>query len=175
VARPSRGAADLPARPRISVLIPTYGQAAFVRRALDSLLRQTFASWEARIVLDGAIDETPVVVQGFLGDGRFHVRSLARNVGLGAALNLALDDAAADAIAYLPTDDVWHADHLATTLAALDGAPDAALAFAGLRHHYNRTSLEPIADGLQLVQVVHRRTADRWVERNDSYDFQVAT
>ncbi len=154
------------AQPRVSVLIPTYGQAAFVRRALDSLVRQSFADWEARIVLDGAIDETPTVVQDVMTDPRVHVRALPRNVGLGAALNVALDDAEAELIAYLPTDDVWHADHLATTVATLDAAPDAVLAWAGLRHHYNRTSLDPIADGLQLVQVVHRRTPDRWLTRD---------
>ncbi len=156
-------------RPRVSVLIPTYGQASFVRRALDSLLRQDMPDWEARIVLDGTIDDTAVLVQAYMGDPRIHARSLDRNVGLGAALNIALDeaDAAADTIAYLPTDDVWHADHLATGLDALDGDPEAILAFAGLRHHYNRTSLEPIPDGLQLVQVLHRRTDDRWVERDE--------
>jgi glycosyltransferase involved in cell wall biosynthesis len=153
--------------PRVSVLIPTYGQAAFVRRALDSLVRQTFPDWEARLVLDGAIDDTPTLIQEYLGDARFHVRTVARNVGLGAALNLALEDAEADLIAYLPTDDLWHGNHLASTIAELDAAPDAVLAYAGLRHHYNRTSLEPMADGLQLVQVVHRPTGDRWVERGE--------
>lgn len=153
--------------PRVSVLIPTYGQAAFVRRALDSLVRQAFSEWEARIVLDGAIDDTPAIVQDAMADPRIHARALPRNVGLGAALNLALDDAEADLIAYLPTDDVWHEDHLATTVAALDGDPAAALAYSGLRHHYNRTSLEPIPDGLQLAQVVHRRFDDRWLVRDE--------
>ncbi len=165
--RPRRPLPEDRRPPRVSVLVPTYGQAAFVRRALDSLVRQTFQDWEARIVLDGASDDTPTLVQAYLGDARFHVRALDQNVGLGAALNLALGEAEADLIAYLPTDDVWHADHLAATIATLDEASDAVLAYAGLRHHYNRTALEPIADGLQLVQVVHRRTADRWIERDE--------
>ena len=160
-----------PARtsPRVSVLIPTYGQASFVRRALDSLMRQEMSDWEARIVLDGTIDDTAVLVQAYMGDPRIHARSLDRNVGLSAALNIALEDAdpGVEAIAYLPTDDVWHADHLGTGLAALDGDPEAILASAGLRHHYSRMSLEPISDRLQLVQVLHRRTDDRWVERGE--------
>jgi glycosyl transferase family 2 len=161
------GAGAAPSAPRVSILIPTWGHAAFIRRALDSLVRQTFSDWEARIALDGAVDDTPALVRPYARDPRFHVRGLDRNVGLGAALNEALTDATGELIAYLPTDDVWAADHLATTIAALDARPDAVLAFAGLRHHYNRTSLEPIADGLQLVQVVHRRTEDRWVERGE--------
>ena len=151
------------------MLIPTHGQASFARRALDSLMRQSMPDWEARIVLDGTVDDTAVLVQPYMADPRVNARSLDRNVGLGAALNVALADGdpSVGVIAYLPTDDVWHADHLAAGLAALDGDPRAILAFAGLRHHYNRTSLEPIPDGLQLVQVLHRRTDDRWLERHE--------
>jgi hypothetical protein len=49
------GAGAAPSAPRASVLIPTWGHAAFIRRALDGLVRQTFRDWEARIVLDGAV------------------------------------------------------------------------------------------------------------------------
>ena len=152
---------------RVSVIMPTWGHAAFIRRALDSLVRQTFTDWEIRIVFDGVSDETPSLLAGYARDPRVHVRELDANRGLGAALNAGLDDAQGELVAYLPSDDVWAADHLAVTVRTLDAVPDAALAYAGLRHHYNRTSLEPIADGLQLVQVVHRRTDDRWVERTE--------
>ena len=42
------------------------------------------------------------------------------------------------------------------------------LAYSGVRHHYNRMAPGQIDDTpLQLVQVLHRRTADRWVERTE--------
>src|SRR3954464_6230315 len=96
----ARGGA--PSTPRVSVLIPTWGHAAFVRRALDSLVRQTFPDWEARIVLDGAIDDTPALVRAFQADRRIHVRAIDRNVGFGAAVNEGLADACGELIAYLP-------------------------------------------------------------------------
>jgi glycosyltransferase involved in cell wall biosynthesis len=133
----SRGRAGASSTPRVSVLIPTWGHAAFVRRALDSLVHQTFEDWEARVILDGAVDETPALIRAFAADPRIHVRTLERNIGLGGALNEALADARGELIAYLPTDDVWAADHLVTTVATLDANPAAVLAFAGLRHHYN--------------------------------------
>ena len=43
------------AAPRVSVLMPTYRQAHFIRRALDSLLAQTLVDWEALIVDDGSV------------------------------------------------------------------------------------------------------------------------
>src|SRR3954454_23684123 len=117
----------------VSVLIPTFGQAAFVRRALDSLVRQSFRDWEAHIVIDGVIDDTPALVEPYRDDLRITITALEWNAGFGAALNVALAATTAPLVAYLPTDDVWHADHLATALATLDANPHAALAYAGIR------------------------------------------
>lgn len=153
---------------RVSVLMPTFNYAAFVRRALDSLFAQTLTGWELIIVDDGSTDETHRLVAPYLDDARVRYRRVEQNQGLGAALNLALEDAQAPLIAYLPADDVLYATHLETLVAALDDAPDAVLAFSGMRHHYNR-SVQGQLEGvpLQLVQVMHRRTADRWMERDE--------
>ncbi len=44
--------------------------------------------------------------------------------------------------------------------------PACVLAWSGVRHHDGEVSLDgPPGHGLQLVQVAHRRTRDRWVER----------
>ncbi|MFL5755160.1 MAG: glycosyltransferase [Chloroflexota bacterium] len=155
--------------PRVSVLMPTHGQAAFIRRAIDSLLAQTFVDWELRIVDDASPDDTAERLRDLLEDPRLHLRRLARNVGVGAALNIALDDAEGGLISYLPSDDVLQADHLQTLVETLEGTPQAVLAYAGLRHHYNRTSVVPLADdGLQLVQLMHRAVPGfRWRDRSE--------
>ena len=164
--------------PAVSVVMPTFKQARFIRRAVDSLLAQSLEDWELRVVDDGSPDATREAVAPYLDDPRVHYVPLDRNQGLGRALNVGLDAARADLVAYLPSDDVYHADHLATLRSTLDGAPGAVLAYAGVRHHYNRTTLdEAIAyltktgetehHGLQLVRAMHRRTADRWVERRE--------
>ncbi|HEX8199412.1 MAG TPA: glycosyltransferase family 2 protein, partial [Isosphaeraceae bacterium] len=156
------------ARPRVSVLMPTFEQAAFVPRALDSLRAQTLAEWELIVVDDASKDGTRDAIAPFLADTRIRYYLNGRNRGLGVALNQALARARADYVAYLPSDDVYHADHLATLIAVLDAHPAAVLAYAGVRHHYNRSAPGPI-DGhsLQLVQVMHRRTDDRWLEREE--------
>lgn len=158
---------DATSPPRVSVLLPTYQQAAFIRRALDSLLAQTLTDWEAIVVIDGATDATERIVADHLADPRFRMLVLPHNEGLGVALNRGLDAARAACVAYLPTDDVLHRTHLASLVAALENAPDAILARAGVRHHYNRETLETPPEGLQLVQVMHRATPDRWVERSE--------
>ena len=165
---PTRFQADPLAEPRVSVLMPTYGQAAFVGRAIESLLAQTLPDWELIVVDDASPDETGAQVAPYLADRRVCYRRLEQNVGLGAALNVALDLARAPLVAYLPSDDVYHADHLASLVAALTDRAGAVLGFAGVRHHYNRFVGGRIeGEPLQLVQVLHRRTEDRWLERSE--------
>ncbi len=153
--------------PRVSVLMPTFNQAAFIRRALESLRAQTFVDWELVIVDDGSTDATQEIIASYLSDERIRYIRLASNHGLGAALNVATALARAELIAYLPSDDVYYADHLAMLATCLEGDPAAALAYSGIRHHYNRVATGQI-DGysLQLVQVMHRRTSERWLERD---------
>jgi hypothetical protein len=153
--------------------MPTFEQSHFLPRALASLRAQTLDAWEAVIVDDGSRDATWRAAAPFLEDGRIRYLRLPHNEGLGRALNVALDHAGAALVAYLPSDDVIYPRHLEQLAAALDAAPQAVLAYAGVRHHYNRSAPGPIAeDGaasgqgwLQLVQCLHRRVDMRWIER----------
>lgn len=152
--------------PLVSVLMPTFEQAAFIARALASLQAQTLQAWEALVVDDGSRDGTREAVAPFLADARIRYLGLDANGGLGRALNAALDGSTAPLVAYLPSDDVFYATHLASLADALEEAPHAVLSYAGVRHHYNRSSPGQIAGTcLQLVQVMHRRVPLRWVER----------
>src|SRR4051794_6224638 len=159
----------MPVHARVSGLLPTYDRATFLPRALRSLLEQTFGDWELRIVDDGSTDGTAAKLEPYLADPRIGVTRLAENRGLGAALNVGLASSGAPLVAYLPSDDAWYPEHLATLVGLLDENPSAVLAYAGLRHHYNRYALEPLEEeGLQLVQVVHRRVDGfRWLERDE--------
>jgi len=154
--------------PRVSVLMPTYGQAAFVRRAIASVRAQTLPDWELIIIDDASPDDTHHVITPDLADPRIQYHRRQQNGGLGVALNDALAHARAALIAYLPSDDLYYRDHLASLVACLDEQPTAVLACSGVRHHYNRDAPGQIPGfPLQLVQVLHRRTDDRWLERRD--------
>jgi len=163
--------------PRVSVLMPTFNQAAFICRALDSLCGQTLADWELVIVDDGSPNDTRAVVAPYLDDARIRYERLTTNQGLGVALNHALTRAQAPLIAYLPSDDVYYVDHLASLVACLDTHPAVTLAYSGAKREIRVPGKGILEKGtttgqiegfpLQLVQVMHRRTAERWVERNE--------
>ena len=162
------GAESTPFGPRVSVVMPTYDQDAFLPAAVHSLRSQSMADWELVVVDDGSPGDARAVLGDALEDPRIALVSLPRNAGLGAALNRGLDETSGAYVAYLPSDDTYFADHLATLAAALDAHPSAPLACAGIRHHEHQLAPSRIAgEPLQLVQVMHRRTSDRWVERRE--------
>ncbi len=142
---------------RISVLMPVYAQAAFMPRAIGSLLDQDMTDWELVVVDDGSPDDVAAAIAPIDGDRRIAVHRLPENRGLGAALNEGLARSSAPLVAYLPSDDVLRADHLSALAGALE---DPAVVLA-------RARCRPAPPSLQLVQVMHRRTEDRWTERDE--------
>ncbi len=150
-----------PRAPRVAVLVPVHDSpasphAAFLPRALESLRAQTAGDWEAVVVDDGSPDPGPVAA-AVPADPRIRLLRREANGGLGAALNAALDATTAPVVAYLPADDVWAPGHLEALLGCL-AAPGVVRARSRLT--------EPAGTAYdQLVQVAHRRTADRWTER----------
>ncbi|MDQ4132074.1 MAG: glycosyltransferase [Actinomycetota bacterium] len=163
---PDRPSAETGLRVVFSVIMPTYDQDSFLPAAVGSLLAQTESDWELIVVDDGSPGDTATALGDVLGDPRVRLEVLDRNLGLGAALNRGLHLAEGDYVAYLPSDDVYYRDHLHVLRGALDGAPAAILAVSGVRHHQDRMSKARIeGEPLQLVQVAHRRTEARWIER----------
>ena len=75
---------------KVSIIIPCYNSAAFLRACMDSVLAQTMEDFEAILIDDGSKDETLAVARAYaVKDAR--VRVLAQeNRGVAAARNLGL-------------------------------------------------------------------------------------
>lgn len=132
--------------------------------------------WELIIINDGSTDETDVFVKDYLYDNRIRYIHNEENTGLGHALNQGLDIAQYDYIAYLPADDYFYENHLSSIVKTFLKNPEAVLAYSGIRwdcrdslHGAIEVESRGIRKGycLQLVQVAHRRTIKRWVERQE--------
>ncbi len=154
--------------PRVSLLIPNRNNEPALDLVFERLAEHTtHPDFQVVVVDDGSEDGTVDAVAPYLGDPRITLLRFEENRGLGAALNVGLEQARAAIAAYLPADDIAYSDHLSTLVARLrdDGV---VAAYAGVRHHYNRIA-EGAIDGscLQLVQVAHRITGDRWLEREE--------
>ena len=159
-----------------SVILPVYNQASFVRRAIKSMMAQTYDNWELIIVNDGSTDRTAEFVASFIDGARVRYISSPENEGLGRALNRGLDAASNDYITYLPADDFYDGSHLEKMADAFRDNENAAVVFSGIRYDESeepgvmswRTCKGAVpGHALQLVQTAHRKTEDRWTEREE--------
>lgn len=104
---------------RISIVIPLYNKAPYIRRALDSIASQTFSDFEVIVVDDGSTDGGGRIVADY-PDARF--RLIAQpNAGPGPARNRALAEAQGEFIAFLDADDEWLPQFLEESMLLLDG------------------------------------------------------
>lgn len=159
----------------VSVIMPTYNQVAFINRAVASLELQTHEAWELIIINDGSTDSTHEVVQPLLKNSKILYLRNDENLGLGECLNIGIDNAKYDLIAYLPSDDIYYKNHLNCLCSKLITNDENILAYANMKFHYydGVTTQFRQASGnleempLQLVQVLHKKTKDRWMCRRD--------
>src|SRR5487761_652260 len=104
--------------PRVSVTIPCYNSAPFIRETIGSVLRQTYTDFEVVVVDDGSSDGTFDIVSA-IGDARIRVER-QENQGLGRTRNRLLKLSRGDLIAFLDHDDLWLPRKLEVQVTAFD-------------------------------------------------------
>jgi hypothetical protein len=118
-------------RPNVSVILPTYQRRELVRRAVATVLAQTYRDFELIVVDDGSTDGTGEAMAP-LGD-RIRYR-WQPNRGVAAARNAGLRLARGSIVAFLDSDNRWLPDHLAVTVETLSLNPAAVLVSTCPRH-----------------------------------------
>ncbi|MEV4949343.1 bifunctional glycosyltransferase family 2 protein/CDP-glycerol:glycerophosphate glycerophosphotransferase [Streptomyces sp. NPDC053755] len=99
-------AADRPAVPRFSIIVPAYGVEAFLRDCLDSVLSQSFGDFEVIAVNDASPDACGEIMDEYAAlDSRVVAVQLAANVGLGRARNAGMARARGTYLLFLDSDD----------------------------------------------------------------------
>ena len=97
--------------PMVSIVIPTKDRVALLGATLDSVLAQTYSSWELIVVDDGSTDSTPDLLAGY-DDPRLRVLNHPESRGVAAARNTGLHAATGTYVAYLDSDNTWFPDFL---------------------------------------------------------------
>ena len=91
----------------VSIIIPVYNRASFVPKAVESVLMQTFKSFELIIVDDNSDDETYFSILPYLKDRRISYHYLKKNRGVSFSRNFGIKIAKGKLIAFLDSDDYW--------------------------------------------------------------------
>ena len=121
-------------QPKLSVIIPLYNKAPYIRKALESVLAQTYADYELIIIDDGSTDGSAEIAEAILQDpaSRLIASSPHRlirqaNSGVSAARNNGVAQTSGEYIAFLDADDWWEPTYLERMAQLIEDYPEAGL------------------------------------------------
>ena len=93
---------------KFSIIVPIYNREAYLRRCLDSVIKQTYSDWELILVDDGSSDFSPMICDEYKDKHpeKIHVFR-QENSGVLAARRMGLRHVKGDYLCFLDSDDYW--------------------------------------------------------------------
>lgn len=137
--------------PKVSVIIPTCNRPAMLKRAISSVLAQTYQDFEIIVVDDGMKERAENVANSF-HDPRITYIAHEQGKGGAAARNTGIRAAKGEFIAFLDDDDEWILEKLKIQMDAFEQAsPDVGFCFSAVTN---------IRDGKESITNVPNGVAD---------------
>lgn len=117
---------------RFSIIIPLYNKQAYVRKALESVIAQTYKDFECIIVDDGSTDNSAAVCEEFSNSLTLSLSNPFRlikqpNAGVAVARNNGVAASNGEYICFLDADDWWEPEYLEEMDRLIREYPDAGL------------------------------------------------
>lgn len=120
----------------VSVIMPAYRTAAYIREAVDSVLSQTYPKAEIIVVDDGSPDNVHEILMPYIAAKKI-VYVYRQNGGLSAARNTGIEHARGEFIALLDTDDMFLPQKLARQVEHLLSHPECDISYCDILHFYD--------------------------------------
>ena len=143
------------ARPLVTVLVPTFNGAPYLREALDSILAQSYPHMEIILLDDFSSDDTPEIAAEYTDRITYFRQS--RNMGIYDNVNVGIEMARGDLIATYHADDIYLPDIVEREVAYLEAHPDVGAVFtsnilvdAENREYYRNVFPEDVRGELPL-------------------------
>jgi glycosyltransferase involved in cell wall biosynthesis len=116
---------------RVFVLMPTFNIEAYIPKAIESVMAQTYTDWELLILDDCSTDNTSTIVEPYLKkDARIKFLKNEHNLGMLANWNLGITFCQSPYFAKLDGDDYWHPEMIAKALNVLEQDEATVLVFS---------------------------------------------
>ncbi len=152
------------ADPKVSVVLPVYNAEKTLRRAVESLLAQTFEDFDLWIVDDCSTDRSLDTIADLVGEDRVRLSLMPEHSGVVAAATLGVVASGGQFIARMDADDVCHPERLAKQVAMLEADPDLASVGCGVRIVGGGEGFERYAEWLNALTTPEDIAAQRFIE-----------
>lgn len=129
-------------KPLVSVVLIFFNEEKFIAEAIESVLTQTFESWELLLVNDGSSDRSSEIAQSYVRHwDRIHYleHQGGQNLGMSASRNLGIQGARGKYLAFIDGDDVWLPEKLQQQVELIESQPDAAMVCGRTQWWYSWT------------------------------------
>jgi|GEM_PF-1498253 len=133
--------APLSQQPLISIVMATRDRSRLLRRAVESVLAQSYTHWELVVVDDGSVDATPAVLDR-MADPRI-VRVRTEGVRAAAARNAGLAAATGEWVTFLDDDNLMGSQWLRGLASFAEQHPDAMVAYGAQWRQYEQAVADP--------------------------------
>ncbi len=142
-------------RPKISVLIPLYNSAAFIRETIDSVLAQTFSDFELLLMDDGSSDDTADIVRTYQ-DPRIRYERCPHDFS--GTFNRGVDIARGKYVALLDHDDMMVPRRLQMQYDFMESRPDI-VACGGIMRTSGKISIDwvPVLEYDRIILEYNKR------------------
>lgn len=147
---------------KVSIIIPVYNVAPYIKRCLDSVVAQTFQNIECILVDDCGSDNSAEIAQQYIdnyqGQIRFKFIHHKKNLGLSAARNTGIQIATGEWLYFLDSDDSIIPNCLTILLALQKKYPDAdfvqgnLLDESGNVSHYGFSNVPEYCDNPSILE-----------------------
>jgi len=117
-------------KPQVSVIIPTYNPNHALKRAIESVLQQTFQDLELIVVDDASPDQSTETITSVYP--QVHLLRLSQNRGPSGARNAGIQMAEGNLLAFLDHDDEWSPNYLERQLQTLEANKNCVLTFCNV-------------------------------------------
>ena len=127
----------------VSVVIPTHNRVELLPRAIESVLKQTYADLEIIVVSDGSTDNTEEVVKKYTdSDSRVKYIGYSPARGGNVARNIGIEASQGEYVAFLDDDDEWLPEKLDRQIDLLEKDVNVGLVYTGVRIIYVNENIE---------------------------------
>ncbi|MFC1668295.1 glycosyltransferase [Chlamydiota bacterium] len=132
--------------PLVSVIIPSYNSAQYLKEAIESCLDQTYENIEIIVIDDGSTDDTAILVKHY-GNNITYVYQ--KNSGLASARNTGIKRAKGDYVQFLDADDIILKEKIEFQVNYLEEHKDNDVVYCDVRYFENNDKKELIDLQLQ--------------------------